>query len=727
MNLHAIASRAISCLHPNVSLILVRAQGSENAIEKINHSFAVEEARKVRKRQDTGLGLGFNFGDSADANRVFYDGVAFVQNCIELIELENDHIFADGIVDARRMLADSADAIAEDDPEWITVHPNGKGYNSNGDKIKGQPMLVESSTGEVLGGMGGKFNGKHISEATKNPIQASHVVKRGQEQRKDPEGFAKRMQEAKERKEQQEKQAAQPQTNSAGQELNLGYEGSVRDGFEAPTKGQFKDMLKAEPKVTKDQAAHLRKAFTALSDKAWTPPDNSPKFDDPKEQAAFDRAQREVFAYDVMKYIGGHSSSLPAQTVAKGEKAKRVYADALRKHAASKQSEINGLVSSSLKDSIALANELGADLNNLIDQAQGEYNYKCDHRCKVTEAFCKSNIGRYAMFPASKDAFAALRQNSTDVSAIPLNKFHNDEAFRSLVAAGIASELAARIMDANNKPELKERAEHNFNQAVENFAAVREHMMHSAGGADIDTALNRCYDRDSVAKFQSEHGLSGATAYLPSSVSGASRGQEMDFEQADQGRANPHYGKGYLMRKVDEKSSREVSSYNVNCQSCVVANELRRRGYDVEAQPSNKLLPGNMCVDLSYNPRMVWRSHETGTVPDHITVSDARQLNNIIQEGQRYCLEWMWSFSRSGHIINALRENGECFVFDPQNGKKMSLDDFSKNNPPGRAFDMKAFRIDNCDLVTDLAEHVLTKANLGPITKIPTKDKVSST
>lgn len=170
MNLHAIASRAISCLHPNVSLILVRAQGSENAIEKINHSFAVEEARKVRKRQDTGLGLGFNFGDSADANRVFYDGVAFVQNCIELIELENDHIFADGIVDARRMLADSADAIAEDDPEWITVHPNGKGYNSNGDKIKGQPMLVESSTGEVLGGMGGKFNGKHISEATKNPV-----------------------------------------------------------------------------------------------------------------------------------------------------------------------------------------------------------------------------------------------------------------------------------------------------------------------------------------------------------------------------------------------------------------------------------------------------------------------------------------------------------------------------------------------------------------------------
>lgn len=39
---------------------------------------------------------------------------------------------------------------------WITVHPNGSG--------KGQPVLL-SKGGEVLGGMGGKFNGMHISAA----------------------------------------------------------------------------------------------------------------------------------------------------------------------------------------------------------------------------------------------------------------------------------------------------------------------------------------------------------------------------------------------------------------------------------------------------------------------------------------------------------------------------------------------------------------------------------
>ena len=48
--------------------------------------------------------------------------------------------------------------LALDDPKWITVHPNGK-------ENKGRPALLDSETGEVLGGMGGKFNGKHISIA----------------------------------------------------------------------------------------------------------------------------------------------------------------------------------------------------------------------------------------------------------------------------------------------------------------------------------------------------------------------------------------------------------------------------------------------------------------------------------------------------------------------------------------------------------------------------------
>lgn len=54
--------------------------------------------------------------------------------------------------------------LAQDDAKWITVHPNGQGH-------KGRPALIDTTSGEVLGGMGGKFNGRHIS-----------AVKRGHEQ-----------------------------------------------------------------------------------------------------------------------------------------------------------------------------------------------------------------------------------------------------------------------------------------------------------------------------------------------------------------------------------------------------------------------------------------------------------------------------------------------------------------------------------------------------------------
>ena len=53
--------------------------------------------------------------------------------------------------------------LALDDPKWITVHPNGK-------ENKGRPALIDSTTGQVLGGMGGKFNGKHISKASNKTI-----------------------------------------------------------------------------------------------------------------------------------------------------------------------------------------------------------------------------------------------------------------------------------------------------------------------------------------------------------------------------------------------------------------------------------------------------------------------------------------------------------------------------------------------------------------------------
>lgn len=52
---------------------------------------------------------------------------------------------------------------ATDEAKWITIHPNGKGYNNSGEKIKGTPLLIDDKTKTVVAGAGGKFNGQPLS------------------------------------------------------------------------------------------------------------------------------------------------------------------------------------------------------------------------------------------------------------------------------------------------------------------------------------------------------------------------------------------------------------------------------------------------------------------------------------------------------------------------------------------------------------------------------------
>lgn len=55
---------------------------------------------------------------------------------------------------------------------WITVHPNGPG-------TKGQPVLLGKS-GEIKGGMGGKFNGMHVSSAHGRQSSSEELLKANQ-------------------------------------------------------------------------------------------------------------------------------------------------------------------------------------------------------------------------------------------------------------------------------------------------------------------------------------------------------------------------------------------------------------------------------------------------------------------------------------------------------------------------------------------------------------------
>ena len=92
---------------------------------------------------------------------------------------------------------------AQDEAKWITVHPNGEGEG------KGRPALIDSESGTVLGGMGGKFNGKKITEA-----RSTKSGSKGAEARANPEKAKTKASEASKRAEQESKKTPKENTSA---------------------------------------------------------------------------------------------------------------------------------------------------------------------------------------------------------------------------------------------------------------------------------------------------------------------------------------------------------------------------------------------------------------------------------------------------------------------------------------------------------------------------------
>jgi hypothetical protein len=117
--------------------------------------------------------------------------------------------------------------------------------------------------------------------------------------------------------------------------------------------------------------------------------------------------------------------------------------------------------------------------------------------------------------------------------------------------------------------------------------------------------------------------------------------------------SNPYYSPNY-------------AEFSENCQRCVMAYEMRRRGYDVEALPTyetdtmpqynewTKALSGMTTVDVG-------RTTERGTIG-----AIERQMSEW-GEGARAILRIKWAGSnRGGHVINVEYKNGKLNAYDVQ-------------------------------------------------------------
>ncbi len=111
-------------------------------------------------------------------------------------------------------------------------------------------------------------------------------------------------------------------------------------------------------------------------------------------------------------------------------------------------------------------------------------------------------------------------------------------------------------------------------------------------------------------------------------------------------------------------------AYSINCQRSVIAYEMRRRGYLVEAE-SNSGKRG----DIGYREfdSLVQKRSETLILPRRTTKRPAavdQELLKDLQPGQRGIISWGWRGDNSGHTINVERTAKGLLYVDAQTGRK---------------------------------------------------------
>lgn len=136
-------------------------------------------------------------------------------------------------------------------------------------------------------------------------------------------------------------------------------------------------------------------------------------------------------------------------------------------------------------------------------------------------------------------------------------------------------------------------------------------------------------------------------------------------------------------------------SWNENCQRCAVAYELRRRGYDIQAQPRpTKMVrdgAGNMiCVQKLPNDHLARYPFDVWVPPDSIQctgMDSIKQYMNQWGNGARCEIAVIWKGGNGGHVFNAEQINGDTFFIDPQNGAiGMPVEDYFNNVEPGQIY-----------------------------------------
>lgn len=145
----------------------------------------------------------------------------------------------------------------------------------------------------------------------------------------------------------------------------------------------------------------------------------------------------------------------------------------------------------------------------------------------------------------------------------------------------------------------------------------------------------------------------------------------MTFIEANEGRSNAYYGKGY--------------EYTSNCQSTVVVHEARLRGLPVTALGYDGR-EGSTSYELGEHFESIWRNPKTGNTPSPTVLrgKDFADMLTKIEKATNATGRYHIGINmpeNKGHVITAERLSKERIVFyDAQNGAFLNLEEYAASN-----------------------------------------------
>lgn len=150
----------------------------------------------------------------------------------------------------------------------------------------------------------------------------------------------------------------------------------------------------------------------------------------------------------------------------------------------------------------------------------------------------------------------------------------------------------------------------------------------------------------------------------------------MNFTEADGSKCNP---------KFSLPEAKDLGYWH-NCQSCTVAYELRRRGFNVEASPNkDNEFYNKWCIQNKFNwvDRFLKENGKRANYIRSTTIKDSGVAKLKFIEDQtavqgRYEIYCAWKGREDGHVFIIERQkDGNLLWYDPQTGLRGGWADFN--------------------------------------------------